>query len=244
MTPSPGTIIIPLMDNIIFENRERAFAHASFEQEFAFYKAVQDGDREKVEKLMSPLGSDSMGSLSKNRLQSLKYHFAITIAELSRYAIEGGMDLETSYSLSDSYISRCDELKNEKDIHSLHKKAVFDYTDRMKKTVLKKLAPSGPVKKTINYIFVHLHEKLCEDSIAEAVGLSRSYLSRLFKKETGISLSGYIRKKKIEEACNMLRFSEKPVSEIASDLAFSSHSYFIKVFKATTGMTPGEFRAS
>ena len=232
------------MDNIIFENRERAFAHASLEQEYAFYKAVQDGDREKVESLMTPLGSDSMGSLSKNRLQSLKYHFAITVAELSRYAIEGGMELETSYSLSDSYILKCDELKSEKDIHALHKKAVFDYTERMKKTVLKKFSPSGPVKKTLDFVFVHLHEKLDEEAISEAVGLSRSYLSRLFKKETGVSLSSYIRKKKIEEALDMLRFSKKPVSEIATDLAFSSHSYFIKVFKQETGMTPGEFRAS
>ena len=72
--------------------------------------------------------------------------------------------------------------------------------------------------------------------------LNETYLSKLFRKETGLSISEYIRNKKIEEAMALLRYSEKTSIEIATDLGFSSHSYFISVFKKVCGMTPKEYR--
>ena len=68
--------------------------------------------------------------------------------------------------------------------------------------------------------------------------------STLFKQETGMGIASYIRKKRMEAACNMLRYSDIPYAEIAQILAFSSQSHFIQVFKADTGMTPHEYRNS
>ena len=78
--------------------------------------------------------------------------------------------------------------------------------------------------------------------LAEHVGLTPSYLSALFKKKTGLSVSDYIMKKKIETAENMLRYTESSYSEIAATLSFSSQSHFIKAMKAQTGMTPRQYR--
>lgn len=78
--------------------------------------------------------------------------------------------------------------------------------------------------------------------LAEHVNLNETYLSKLFKKEMGRTVSEFIRDKKIEEACWLLRFTDKSSIEIATDLSFSSHSYFISVFKKVMTITPKEYR--
>ena len=94
----------------------------------------------------------------------------------------------------------------------------------------------------MDYIYNHLHETIHVDTLAELVGLNRSYLSTLFKKETGTSISEYILSKRMEAAQNMLRFSDYTYAEISAILAFSSQSHFNRVFRAQTGYTPKEFR--
>jgi len=73
-------------------------------------------------------------------------------------------------------------------------------------------------------------------------GLNENYLSKLFKKETGVSVSDYIRDKKVETAKNLLKFSTLSYLNIGTALAFSSQSHFIKVFHQATGYTPKEYQ--
>ena len=78
--------------------------------------------------------------------------------------------------------------------------------------------------------------------LAEYTGLSESYLSRVFKQNLGISISDYIREKKIEKATHLLRYSDKSIIDIANYLSFSSQSHFIQTFENFTGMTPKKYR--
>ena len=80
------------------------------------------------------------------------------------------------------------------------------------------------------------------EELAEYVDLNPSYLSRLFKKEVGTSISEYIRRQKLETAKNMLVYSEYRPAEIATTLAFPSQSYFTEIFHKYTGLTPKEYR--
>lgn len=81
-----------------------------------------------------------------------------------------------------------------------------------------------------------------EKELARHVNLNATYLCDLFKKETGITLNKYIKSCKIEASKNMLQYSDYSPGDIAQYLGFSSHSHFISVFKAETGMTPKQFR--
>ena len=78
--------------------------------------------------------------------------------------------------------------------------------------------------------------------VADFLSLSVSYLSRLFKSEVGLNISEYIIKQKIKAAEGMLRSSSQSSTEISYILHFSSQSYFTKVFKKYTGMTPKEYQ--
>ncbi|WP_249649209.1 AraC family transcriptional regulator, partial [Lysinibacillus sp. D4B2_S17] len=80
------------------------------------------------------------------------------------------------------------------------------------------------------------------DQFSAICHLSSNYLSSLFKKEVGISLSEYIHQQKIEEAKKLLTFTNYPILDIGSLLNFTDHSYDIKVFKKFPGITPKQYR--
>ena len=74
----------------------------------------------------------------------------------------------------------------------------------------------------MDYIYSHIKERITVAMLAEYTGLSESYLSRVFKQNLGISISDYIREKKIEKATHLLRYSDKSIIDIANYLSFSS----------------------
>ncbi len=224
-----------------FMNREYSFKHSPFEQEFEFYDCVKAGDEESVKKHMTPLGGSGSGTLSDDPLRNLKYHFVITIAMLTRFCVEGGMEMETAYTLSDLYILKADKCSTADEVHNIHYEAVMDYTKRMKRAARGNIY-SKPVIMTMDYIYDNLHSQISVEDIADEVGLSPSYLSRLFHKEVGVTISTYIAVKRIETAQNMLKYSDYSAMDIGNYLAFTTHSHFISTFKKYTGMTPGEFR--
>lgn len=226
-----------------FLMRETDKLHAPFLPEFEFYFAVKEGNTAKVEEFNITDFTEKigLGRLSENPLQNLKYHFTITAALIARYCIEGGMEHEAAYSLSDLYIYSADRAKTANQLSQLHREMSADYAQRMK-ILRKNRIFSMPIVKCVDFIYNNLHRRLTVYELAENVGLSESYLSRLFKKETGQTVSDYISCKKIEAAKNMLKFSDYHPSQISSILAFPSQSYFIKVFRAKTGLTPKKYR--
>lgn len=101
---------------------------------------------------------------------------------------------------------------------------------------------SKPVAVCIDYIYANIKERITIEKLAEYTGLSTSYLSRLFKKETGVSVSYYVREKKLEKAQHLLKYCDYSLIEIANYLSFSSQSHFIQLFKNFTGLTPKKYR--
>ncbi|MBD5084870.1 MAG: helix-turn-helix transcriptional regulator [Clostridiales bacterium] len=156
-------------------------------------------------------------------------------------AIAGGMEAERAYNISDLYILKMNRLESADEIKALHAEMFAFYTNEM--AVLdKRAAYAKPVVLCLDYIYEHLHEPIRMEQLAQFAGPNASYLSTLFKRETGASVSEYILSKRIEAAKNMLKFSEYSCSEIAATLAFSSQSHFSRVFKKQTGYTPKAYR--
>ncbi|OGV38634.1 MAG: hypothetical protein A2020_03670 [Lentisphaerae bacterium GWF2_45_14] len=89
----------------------------------------------------------------------------------------------------------------------------------------------------------HLSQNLKVEDIADAFGLSTTFFSEAFKKESGQTPADYFRRMKCEEACRVLRSRRCSVTETAFSLGFSSSQYFAGVFKKYTGMTPGCYKS-
>lgn len=98
------------------------------------------------------------------------------------------------------------------------------------------------IAKTVLYIRKHLNEAIELEKLAEISCLSKDHFIRLFKKELGTKPLQYINQKKIEKAQLLLITEELAVKEIAFQLAFDDYSYFNRLFKKTTGVTPQEYR--
>lgn len=151
------------------------------------------------------------------------------------------MDLSTAYGLSDYYIQKADACNSFTAIDELHKKASMDYATRMH-TLRKHKICSIHVVRCIDYIHANLHTRITVKDLSELTGLNPSYLSRLFKKETGLSITDYIRDLKIDAAKNMLLYSDFSPAQIASILAFSDQSYFTEVFRRLVGVSPKKYQ--
>ena len=82
------------------------------------------------------------------------------------------------------------------------------------------------------------------DEVARHVYLSRSYLSSLFKEETGMSLFTYINRVRVEKSKLFLLDKDVALVDVASLCGFEDQSYFTKVFKKETGMSPKKYRDS
>lgn len=227
-----------------FIQRENQVRHTPYSEEFIFYTAVQSGNISLVRKLCGDMTFDrktGFGKLSDNAVRNLRYHFIVSVALISRFCIEGGMEHEAAYQLSDYYIQKADKYELLEDISNLHTEMSIDYTNQMKLLQKKKIFSKQIVLCT-DYIYSHLHNRIKIKELAEYVKLNESYLSILFKKEMGCSVSRYIMQKKIQTAENMLKYSDYSYADIANFLAFASQSYFIQVFKKEKGVTPKEYR--
>ncbi len=223
---------------------ELSVTHRPIEEEYSFYQAVKAGDMDFVRNNCQEgafTNPEGMGILSKNPLRNIKYHFLITVAMITRHCVDGGMELEQAYRLSDFYILKMDTCTSIQEVSELHDSMALDFTGKML-LLRKEYVISKPIVQCIDYVYKHMHNRITIHNLADDTGLSASYLSRLFKKELGISISDYIREKKIERAQNLLRYSDYSFIEISNYLAFSSQSHFIQTFEKYVGMTPKKYR--
>lgn len=226
-----------------FLHKEYELLHAPFEPEAAFYETIRSGNLEAVEALLQEPFHEKrgIGVLSKNPLSNLKYHLTISIALIARYCMSSGMSLSEAYSLSDYYIQMTDEAESAEEISEIHDEACRNYA-RLMNQRRAHISNSRPIRTCINYIYEHMHTRITVEKLAKVSNLSAPYLSRLFKHETGYSISQYIQLKKIEMAKEMLTTSNYSIAEISVSLAFPSQSYFTNVFKKNTGVTPRLYR--
>lgn len=241
-----GVKVVKYQKELVYRNYiqlENNILHAPYNPELEFYSVIKSGDIEKTKELckVSLLVKPGLGILSDVFLRNIRYHFIITTALVARYCIEGGLDLTTSYSLSDFYIQKADKAKTPEEIAELHPEMCINYAKRMRSLRKNKIC-SKPVAVCIDYICENLHTRITINTLSDIVKLNKSYLSRLFKKEVGKTISDYIQDKKIETAQNMLIYSDFSPAQIASILAFPNQSYFTEIFHKKTGMTPKNYQ--
>lgn len=104
--------------------------------------------------------------------------------------------------------------------------------------------PTTSLDKVMNYIRDHFSEDISLNTVADAVYLHPSYISRLIKEQVGKNFSTLVTEMRIEKAVSLLESTDLRVYEVAEDVGFNNLKYFYKVFKATTGKSPRDYRPS
>lgn len=222
-------------------HRETGERHHTNEEDMRQYEMLRAGDPGTVEEAVRIFASDLPGHVSNDPVRNCKYLFVASVTMACRTAMAAGMEAERVYNSSDLFIQRMDELDSIEAIRALHKEMFAFYLKEVR-AIPRRTPWSRPVAGCVDYIYEHLHQRITVPDLAKHVGLTESYLSTLFKKETGRAISEYVMDRRIEAAGNMLKFSDYSCADIGAILAFSSQSHFIRAFKARTGMTPRAYR--
>ena len=151
------------------------------------------------------------------------------------------MSPRSAYRVSGYYIRRCDAAQDPAHLLHYRNRAIEELAGRVHEK-LNKPRSSNYVERCKGYIRQHYREKIYLEEVAETLGISTGYLSKLFKRETGQCLQDYINEERVFRAANLLVYSDLSLTEIAQYVHFPTQSYFGKVFKQYKNMTPKAYR--
>jgi AraC-like DNA-binding protein len=221
--------------------RESETPHYSYDEEMLPFDLFRNGDPRASEQMTAIFLSGGEGKLSDDPLRNAQYHFACAMTLTTRAAIQGGMEPGAAYNASDAYIQTADKCQSVAEVQAVHHDMVRYFVQQMS-NLRRQNVYSKPVVRCLDYIYDHIQQSIAVRELAAFVGVNASYLSTLFKREVGLSLSEYIRRKRVETAEALLRYSDYSLTEISQYLAFSSYSHFAEVFARHTGQTPRQYR--
>ncbi len=220
---------------------EASSGHNTYQLEQTLLSCIEHGRPEALEQLFQMPATGRAGTMAQDTLRQQKNLLIVTATLCSRAAIRGGMDPETAFARSDLYIQKAELMGSFEGLMKLSAEMTMDYARRVAQ-----LQCGSTNRKIIrdarHYILAHIHRRITTEQLAAAVGRNRTYLCACFREETGLSVREYITGIKMDEAKRLLRFSKKPLCEIAEHLGYSSQSYFQNVFKKSVGITPLEYR--
>jgi len=168
-------------------------------------------------------------------------NYAIIMNTLCRKAAQQG-SVHPVYldSLSSDFARKIETMQKTSDIEALMGEMFRSYCRLVRKHSMKNYSP--PVQKAIIYIDSDLSGDLSLKRLSAAQNLSEGYLSALFSKEVGVTLTEFVNEKRIKYARHLLSTTSLQIQTIALHCGFPDVHYFSKVFKKHTGVSPITFR--
>lgn len=182
----------------------------------------------------------NVGSMAGNIHTHYTYLVVASIASWSRIAIQNGVSPDDSFDLSDALLYALSYAKDLDEIHMIYQLSATMYAKLVH--AHKAVEPSYKILQIQNYISQNIFKKISIAELAEYTELSQNYLCNLFSKEMGISLHNYIQREKITVSCNLLKNTQRPISDVATYMGFQTQSNFTVVFRKWMHMTPREYR--
>lgn len=221
--------------------RDKGEYHMSWETERELWDMVRRGDVELLRERASQFEIWGVGRIAKTSLRQEKNLLIAATTLATRAAVEGGVPVEHAYSLSDSVITAGEDLSTSDAVIALKRRMLADFAG----LVVRFRCPSRvspEIARCIDYLSKHLLEPVSLSDLASAVNLGPTHVSRKFHRETGMTVTGWLRRERVREACSLLSGSARPIPDIAVFLGFSSQSWFTACFRRETGKTPLEWR--
>ncbi|GHV73117.1 hypothetical protein AGMMS49940_04190 [Spirochaetia bacterium] len=201
--------------------------------------ALRRGDHEAGRKILKEL----LGILFLSSPQSLtfiQFRAIELVVLLSRAAMGSGSADDTLLETNNRYLRRIQEVKTAEELTEV----VHIIVERMSVQIFsfQGVRHASALRKAEKFIWENYTRKISLREIADAAGLSAPYFSTVFKEEMGENLSAYLNRLRVEKAGHMLTETNLTLSEIASSCGFEDQSWFSKIFKSYTGISPGRYR--
>ena len=222
-------------------SRKNNYLNSILESEVKFKReileAVVDGNISRVNMLFD-LRQRNHGVEEDNVEQgvNVQRRKSYNMNDLLRYALE--QRSEDYLGVEELWV----KIKNKLDNYDLSEDVIRSYCLLVDRNKYKD--KQAVVRNCIAYINDRISEKISLDNVSDYLGVNKSYLSSIFNKDMGISIVDYIHDKRISNACYLLANTDFSISEVADYIGYFDTSYFIRIFKTLTKVTPLKYRES
>ncbi|MBQ6488217.1 MAG: helix-turn-helix domain-containing protein [Solobacterium sp.] len=212
-----------------------------YQNEAIMMKMIADGDEAGARKALNRINRFTFDVRSSDSIRSRQYYIAV-MNTLCRKAAEHG-------NVHPYFLDELSRQMSVKILKTYDMKALDQIADEMITEYCRlalKYKVSGysrTISDAVNYINASLnHQDLSLALVADELSVSRSYLSARFSEETGMTITDYITKRRIENAQDLLENTSFPVQDIASLSGYDDPAYFTRIFKKMTGISPRDYR--
>jgi YesN/AraC family two-component response regulator len=177
---------------------------------------------------------------SADNLDAIKIRAMELTVMISRASLDGGADMNNVYLLNLEFITDFFKLETIEEVCM----ALTEILNRFSNETFKieQVKHVELLSKAISYISTNYMHKISLDNVANYIYLSPSYLCKIFKEEMKTNFSNYLNRVRVEKSKILLLSEQLTITEIAILVGFCDQSYFNKVFKKQTGITPKKFR--
>ena len=221
-------------------NRASRFVHPPYVLESRLRDFIVAGDFDSAKSVLREINENERAKLAGDRLRSLKNSLIASCTIYTRAAIDGGVDAELAFTMSDTFIRRVEATLEEEQLAELELGMVREFSQLVRR--YRDSSRDVLVTRALRAAHVGLMGVISLREIAHNLGVSEQYLSSRFAQKMGIPFTAYVRRMKMEEAKIFLRSTDLEIMEIAENLGFPRQSYFSRVFKELEGITPSEYR--
>jgi YesN/AraC family two-component response regulator len=211
------------------------------EQEQKLMDAVSQGNVSAAKAQLNEL----LGSIffySGFKFDLIRSRILELIVLLSRAAVKGGADAELIFGLNYVYLREIDNFKSIEELTHWLSMIMSRFTDNVFNFTGVK--HSDIIYKATTYIKNHYMEKITLEVVAGEVFLSPPYFSKVFKEEVRCTFNHYLNKIRIDQSKRLLLNQHIPLADVSNLVGYEDQSYFSKVFKKLTGLSPLKFRQS
>ena len=208
------------------------------EKETELYNSINQGDSISASRLLNEL----LGHIFFYTSGEEEIYTRVTelLVVLSRAAISGGGNPEQIFELSHRYMKDMRSISNQEDLThwlaatlSRFMRHVFEIID---------VKHTEAMHKVKEYMNMNFSRRITLEEVASLVGYSPAYFSRIFKDEMGLTFKEALNSIRIEKSKTLLLSGNASIAEICSMVGFNDQSYYCKVFKRNSGVTPDKFR--
>lgn len=211
-----------------------------YEGERTLMKAVSQGITHKAEQIIGSSAELMLEMRVADPVRNMKNYLIIVNVLLRKAVEEGGVHPFYIDSVSSDFAKKLEKIKTVQEGVEMMHDMIYKYCALVKKHSMKSY--SLLVQKVITVVDSDLTADLSLRRQAELLSVNASYLSTLFKKETGMTLTEYVTKKRIDHAAFLLTSTNMQIQAVSQSCGIYDVNYFTKTFKKQMGKTPKEYR--
>lgn len=214
---------------------ERRYAY-----ENEMMETVAKGLTHRAKMMLSNVSLTMFEQRMADPVRNMKNYIIICNTLLRKAAEQGGVHPFHLDRVSSAFAGRIELIHNLEEGRELMSEMMLGYCRLVRQHALRNYSP--PVQKAVTYIEAEPAADLHLQHLADTLNVSAGYLSTLFHKETGKTVTEYVTDVRMDTAANLLRHTQLQVQTVAQHCGVGDVNYFSKVFKRRFGVTPRQFR--